>query len=220
VREVYPASHRLHAVGPDPAERARQVMAHYTSAPSFWGVYRRSAVDQLASFRYRAGWDHAVLAELALYGEIRHVPELLYFRRDGGKPVLHIARHATEAVQRGHAPEEETTDLRWMTPLLTTAFTHIETFAVARLSLAQRLDLMQDAAGIFRARWLPALRREAARFRFALRRLAAEAQAADGVRQSWLHHRIAEVEAAIAAILPEMASPSAEDLVELQSRSF
>ena len=38
VRQVYPAEHRLHAVGPDPAERARHVMARYTSAPSF-GAY-------------------------------------------------------------------------------------------------------------------------------------------------------------------------------------
>ncbi len=73
VRHVYPAVHRLHAVGPDPAERARHVMARYTSAPSFWGVYRRAAVDRLARFPYRAGWDHAALAELALHGEIRHI---------------------------------------------------------------------------------------------------------------------------------------------------
>jgi hypothetical protein len=39
-----------------------------------------------------AGWDHVLLAELALYGEIRHVPEQLHWRRDGGKPVLQLAR--------------------------------------------------------------------------------------------------------------------------------
>ena len=47
VRTVYPAEHRLFAVGPDPIERARQVMSHYTTAPSFWGIYRRAAVDRL-----------------------------------------------------------------------------------------------------------------------------------------------------------------------------
>jgi hypothetical protein len=210
VREVYPEGHRLHAVGPDPAERARHVMAHYTSAPSFWGVYRRSAVDLLACFRYRAGWDHAVLAELALYGEIRHIPETLYFRRDGGKPVERIGRASTEAAQRGLPVEEELTDLRWMTPLITTAFTHIETFAVARLPAADRQALMEDAARIFRARWMPSLRREAARFRAARAGLDDAAAASQGVRRHWLRRRIAETAEAIAAILPEEAARDEE----------
>jgi Glycosyl transferase family 2 len=205
VRQVYPDLHRLHAVGPDPAERARNVMAHYTSAPSFWGVYRRAAVDLLAGFRYRAGWDHAVLAELALYGEIRHVPETLFFRRDGGKPVGRIARASTEAAQRGHDAEDELNDLHWMTPLITTAYTHLEAFAVARRPLPERLALMEDAARIFRARWITLLRREAALFRAARPGLEEIVNAVDSLRRLWLRRRIAEVEAEIAAILPEEA---------------
>jgi hypothetical protein len=208
VRQLYPQEHRLHAVGPDPAERARHVMARYTSAPSFWGVYRRAAVDRLARFPYRAGWDHAVLAELALYGEIRHVPETLYFRRDGGKPVDRIARACTEAAQRGHAVEEETSDLRWMVPLITTAFAHLETFAVARLPMQQRQALMDDAGRIFRTRWLPLLRREAALFQAAVPALQAAAGAGSAARRIWLCHRIADVQAAIQAILPETAAGS------------
>jgi hypothetical protein len=208
VRQVYPEVHRLHAVGPDPCERARHVMARYTSAPSFWGVFRRAAADRLSHFRYRAGWDHAVLAELALYGEIRHVPETLYFRRDGGKPVDRIAQASTEAAQRGHDFREDATDLCWMTPLITTAFTHVETFAVARLPLAERMALMEDAGRIFRARWMPFLRREAAAFQAARPALAAAASAAEGWRQAWLWRRIAEVDAVIATILPEAATQS------------
>jgi glycosyltransferase involved in cell wall biosynthesis len=205
VRQVYPEVHRLHAVGPDPSDRARHVMARYTSAPSFWGVFRRSAVDRLSHFRYRAGWDHAVLAELALYGEIRHVPETLYFRRDGGKPVDRIAQASTEAAQRGHDFREDATDLCWMTPLMTTAFTHVETFAVARLPLADRMALMEDAARIFRARWLPLMRREADLYHAARPGLVAEAETAEGLRQVWLSRRIAEVDAVVAAILPDAA---------------
>ena len=205
VREIYPEVHRLHAVGADAAERARQVMAHYTSAPSFWGVYRRGAVDQLARFRYGAGWDHAVLAELALYGEIRHVPDTLYFRRDGGKPVDRIARASTEAAQRDLGVEHETADLSWMTPLITTAFTHVETFAVARLPAAEREALMADAARIFRARWLPLMRREAAAFRAARPALEAAAEQASGLRRHWLRRRLAEATEAVGAILPEEA---------------
>lgn len=87
VEDRYPSAHRLEAVGSDPCVRACHVMQRYTSAPSFWGVYRRDAVDQLSTIRYRAGFDHAVVAELALYGEIRHVPEMLYLaarRRQAG----------------------------------------------------------------------------------------------------------------------------------------
>jgi hypothetical protein len=205
VRQVYPESHRLHAVGPDPIERACHVMARYTSAPSFWGVYRRSAVDRLARFPYRAGWDHAMLAELALYGEIRHVPETLYFRRDGGKPVDRIARACTEAAQRGQDVLEDTADLRWMTPLITTAFAHVETFAVARVAIEQRLALMEAAAQIFRRRWLPLLQREARAFAERRPSLVADATAASGVRRAWLARRIHDVDAAIAALVPECA---------------
>ncbi len=106
VREVYLPEHRLLAIGDDPVERARHVMANYTSAPSFWGVYRRTAVDRLLRIPYRSGWDHAVLAELALYGEIRHVPELLYWRRNGGGPVRRLARECTAFAQRGLPVED------------------------------------------------------------------------------------------------------------------
>jgi hypothetical protein len=206
VKQVYPDSHRLLAVGADKLERARHVMARYTSAPSFWGVYRRASVDRLARFPYRAGWDHTALAELALYGEIRHVPETLYFRRDGGKPVDRIARGCTEAAQRGHDVAEETSDLRWMTPLITTAYTHVETFAVARLPLAERQTLMQEASRIFRARWLTSMQQEAVSFQAARPALLSQLNSAHGTRRAWLSQRIADAEAAIAAILPELAA--------------
>ena len=67
VQSYYPPEHCLTAIG-SPIERSCRVMAAYTSSPSFWGVYRRDAVDRLSPIRYRAGWDHVLLAELALYG--------------------------------------------------------------------------------------------------------------------------------------------------------
>ena len=202
LREVYPATHRLHAIGADPVARAQHVMARYTSAPSFWGIYRRDAVERLAPFRCNAGWDHAVLAELALYGEIRHVPDLLFLRRDGGKPVARIARSATEAAQRGIAHDDRLADLGWMTPLLTTAYVHIPLFAVARLPYAQRAALMASVPRIFRARWGSLLHREAAEFRAALPRLR------DGA-DAWRQRQIDAVLAAIAAIVPEDAAQAA-----------
>lgn len=165
VREVYPPEHRLLAVGPDPVERARHVMGRYTSAPSFWGIYRRAAVDRLLRIPYRAGWDHAVLAELALYGEIRHVPEVLYWRRNGGGPVSRLARECTAYSQRRLPVDDALADFGWRTPLITTAFNHLEVFALARVAPELRPRLMALAVRVFRDRWLPLMRREAAAFR-------------------------------------------------------
>ena len=148
VREVYPPEHRLLAIGDDPLERARHVMSRYTTAPSFWGVYRRAAVDRLLRIPYRSGWDHAVLAELALYGEIRHVPELLYWRRNGGGPVRRLARECTAFAQRGLPVDDALADIGWRTPLITTAFNHLEVFALARVAAALRPRLMALAVEV------------------------------------------------------------------------
>jgi hypothetical protein len=184
-RQPYPARHALHAIGADPLARAEHVMARYTSSPSFWGVYRRSAVDQLAPIRFRAGWDHALLAELALHGEIRHVAAPLYLRRDGGKPVLHLARAATGQGMRGVPLDDVLAELRWRTPLVTTAYAHLETFAAARLPAARRAALMRIAVRVFRARWLAALRREAAALRADLPALIARLAALDATTRHW-----------------------------------
>jgi hypothetical protein len=155
----------------------------------------------LARFRYAAGWDHAVLAELALYGEIRHVPEVLYFRRDGGKPVRDIARACNEAVQRGHELADQWTDFLWMTPLITTAFNHIDVFSRARVDQSKRLTLIEDAARIFRARWLPFLKQEAELFALARQDLMAMANRAPRVQAILMKNAIADVDMAIATIL-------------------
>ena len=158
----YPAEHCLDAAE-DPLARARHVMGRYTSSPAFWGVYRRAAVDRLAPIRYRAGWDHVLLAELALTGEIRHVARPLYWRRDGGKPVLQLARAASRRepacrwmIRPGGATLAHARDhLR--------VSRHLEMAAATRLPHADRLPgLMIDARAIFlRARWLAALIRKA-----------------------------------------------------------
>ena len=161
---TYPLSHRLYAVDPDPCARARYVMSRYTSSPSFWGIYRRAAVDRTSRIYGGAGWDHILLAELALAGEIRHVPELLYWRRDGGKPVLHLARAATQQAQNGLSPDDELGDQLWRTPLITTAWQHIRMLAATRLPLQSRRELIAEVPEIFRRRWLPLMQQEAEQF--------------------------------------------------------
>ena len=204
VRACYPPEHRLFAVGPDPAARSRHVMARYTSSPSFWGVYRRAALDRVAPIRTRAGWDHVLLAELALAGEVRHVPDVLYWRRDGGKPVLTLARAATEQARVGLPLDDTLAEQRWRTPLITTAYAHQEMFAAARLPHAERLGLMRDATAIFRARWLRDLRREAAALAAVLPGLIAATAAAEATEARWLARTIGDAVIAAAAIVPEV----------------
>ena len=149
----YPVHHRLQAVDDDPVARATHVMRRYTSAPSFWGVYRRDAVDRLAPIAYRAGWDHVLLAELALYGEIRHVSQVLYWRRGTGRPILDLARAATVETSRGLELDGPLSDPMWRMPCVTTAFAHVENFSNARLELQQRRALIDAACQVFRERW-------------------------------------------------------------------
>jgi hypothetical protein len=202
-QHTYPSSHALHAVGRDPRARVRHVMARYTSSPSFWGIYRRCAVDRLAQIRFRAGWDHVLLADLALHGEIRHIPEPLYWRRDGGKPVLQLARAATEQGTRGVSLDGILAEQRWRTPLITTAYAHLEAFAAARLTEAERHTLMADAVEIFRARWLPAMQREAASLRAHLPGLIGALSGADTLSAAWLAHHLTDAIRAVETILPE-----------------
>lgn len=199
----YPASHALHAVGPDPQARAVHVMQRYTSSPAFWGVYRRAATDRLAPIRFRAGWDHVLLAELALHGEIRHVDAPLYLRRDGGKPVLALARAATEQGMRGVALDDVLAEQRWRTPLITTAYAHLECFAAARLDSAARAGLLCAAAETFRARWLPALRQEAATLRTQLPALTDRLATLDPTLAHWFARNLAEAVRAVETILPD-----------------
>jgi len=203
VQGAYPPEHLLLAVG-EPSARARHVMTRYTSSPSFWGVYRRAAVDRVSPIRYRAGWDHVLLAELALYGEIRHVREPLYWRRDGGKPVLHLARAATAQAHTGLDLEDPLAEQRWRTPLITTAYAHLEMFAESRLPGSERLAMMQAVPGIFRGRWLPWMQQEAASLGAKLPAMLERIRASEGVLRGWMARTLAETLQGAAAIVPEV----------------
>jgi glycosyltransferase involved in cell wall biosynthesis len=203
VRGLYPPDHMVSATDPDPIRRATHVMTCYTSAPSFWGIYRRAAVNRLRRIAYRAGWDHAVVAELALYGEIRSFAEPLFWRRDGGKGVGVLARGCSEFTQRGLSVEDLFAEHGWRMPLISTAYGHIEVFALARLPTTDRLALMHAAIRIFRTRWLPLLQREAAAFHGMLPALLAALPAVDPIARAWSSRALGEAIAMIRTILPE-----------------
>ncbi len=203
IRALYQFAHCLNAIEDDPVLRARHVMARYTSSPSFWGVYRRDAVDRLARIRHRAGWDHAWLAELALYGEIRHVPEALYWRRDGGKPVSQLARASTERGSRGLDVNDLITEPHWRMPLTTTALAHLEVFAISHVTTEQRNRLWQAVPEIFRARWLPMMQHEAATLEQSIPGILAAAQTGSQQRLTWILRDLSDLLHAVALFFPE-----------------
>ena len=215
IEREYPLAHRLHAVDPDPCVRARYVMTRYTSSPSFWGIYRRAAVDRTSRIYGGAGWDHVFLAEIALAGEIRHVPELLYWRRDGGKPVLHLARAATQQAQNGLSPDDELGDQLWRVPLITTAWQHIRMLATARLPLQSRRELIAEVPEIFRRRWFPLMQHEAEQFRLQLPGLLDNLSGVPTADARWQLHQLMRVQEACATIMPEIAMPSIPAGLEL-----
>ena len=81
---------------------------------------------------------------------------------------MRLARGTTEQGNRGVALDDVLGDQRWRTPLITTAYTHVEAFVAARLPLEQRRQLVGMVPGIFRSRWLPLMRREVEMLRSAL----------------------------------------------------
>ncbi len=216
----YPREHCLTAVGSDRLARAWQVMTRYTSSPAFWGVYRRAAIDQVSPIRYRAGWDHVLLAELALVGEIRHVARPLYWRRDGGKPLLQLARAATEQARAGLPTDDTLAQQRWRTPMITTAYAHLEMAAATRLPHAERLALMHDARTIFRDRWLPFLLREARALHATLPALLSDLRCATPFEVAWMAGALSDALRAAAAIVPEVSqSAAAAEVVSLCNRA-
>jgi hypothetical protein len=153
-----------------------------------------------------------VLAELAVYGEIRHVEPLMFWRRHGGKDVASLARGCSQFTQRNLPHDDDLADLFWRLPLVGTAYAHVERFAVTRIPNPQRRRLMDDVGPIFRQRWMPMMRQEAARFRADFPELVDHLARARGATIHWVARQLAEALAALETLLPDL-DWSAERLV-------
>ena len=108
----YPPEHRLEQPTSSRRRAALHVMQRYTSSPSFWGIYRRESVDQLAPDPIprrmgsrAAGRTCPVRANPPRAGS-------LYWRRDGGRAVATLARAATEQGNRGVPVDQAEADQR------------------------------------------------------------------------------------------------------------
>ena len=143
------------------------------------------------------------------------MPELLYWRRNGGKPVLHLARAATQQAQNGLSPDDELGDQLWRVPLITTAWQHIRMLATTRLPLQSRRELIAEVPEIFRRRWLPLMQQEAEQFRLQLPGLLDSISRLPTADARWQLHQFMQVQGACATIVPEIAMPAISAGLEL-----
>jgi len=71
----------LHAVAERPSARYRQVTRRLRLVNALYGVIRSDALRRTAMLGTYIGSDMPLMAEIALYGKIWEVPEILFFRR-------------------------------------------------------------------------------------------------------------------------------------------
>lgn len=161
VGAMVPEHTRLNTPEGGPLPRAMHVMQRYAFSPSFWGIYRREVLDLACQPMACGGWDHAFMAEIALYEHIRHVPAPLFFRRGGPAPLWRLARNAGLAWARNRSETDAFSDVTPITPAAACAWAHVETFSLARLPAPERAGLIEAARDILRARWSEAFEREA-----------------------------------------------------------
>jgi glycosyltransferase involved in cell wall biosynthesis len=64
-----------------PGRRFRQVLRRLHSCNTFYGLYRRSALERTSLLRPVMAGDHVLLVELSFLGPFVKVPEALFFRR-------------------------------------------------------------------------------------------------------------------------------------------
>ena len=80
-----PPEHRYpswRADSPDPVERTRYVFRMERRPPSaVYGVFRADVLARTGLYRPTHGGDHIIMAEIALYGPVREVPERLFLNR-------------------------------------------------------------------------------------------------------------------------------------------
>ncbi len=95
-------------------------------------------------------------------------------------------------------------DPRWRTPLITTAFAHVEAFATTSLRLADRRALISEVAPAFRKRWGAAMHYEATTLRAAWPELIAQVEAADFAEGRLIASGLAAVMHASEALVPEV----------------
>lgn len=74
------------------AARLRATVNGMSAGNMVYGVYRVSALEQAGVFRYSLLPDRLLLTELSVYGDLRQVPERLFYRRVTSPPSIERQR--------------------------------------------------------------------------------------------------------------------------------
>tara|TARA_B100001123_G_scaffold427097_1_gene542176 strand:+ start:797 stop:1843 length:1047 start_codon:yes stop_codon:yes gene_type:complete len=160
LKQTYPDAAWLRIQQDNPFERALKLASTYTFAPAFWGIYRRSASARLQPFPFINGFDHIILCEMALYGKIDYVDEVLFHRHFGASPLADNAKKATLQGIRDLSQESCSADFSYLTPITSTIIGHIDMVRNVRIDEAMRPAFLTHLLSLLRGRFAPYLDQE------------------------------------------------------------
>jgi hypothetical protein len=100
--------------------------------------------------------------------------------------------------------DDELAEQRWRTPLITTAWAHLEMFAATRLAHGERLALMRAVPGVYRRRWLGLMLREAEALQTQLPALLDRMERSDRTAAQWQARNIGGCVLAAQTMVPEV----------------
>jgi glycosyltransferase involved in cell wall biosynthesis len=147
------------ALEASPVDRATKVMREFYSGHIIYGIFRRHALDWCAPLAYRMGTDHILIAEAALHGGVKCVPEELYHRKPHpGRTPKGNAKLCSDYDYRLIEPLDlYDGDIGAIPPYLEMILAHIEMFDRARIKTADKKILKQQSVAILAQRFQSAI---------------------------------------------------------------
>jgi glycosyltransferase involved in cell wall biosynthesis len=143
------------ALESDPVDRATTVMREFYSGHVIYGIFRRRTLDWCAPLAYRMGTDHILIAEAALLGKVKCVPEELYHRKPhpGRTPKGNAKLCSDYDYRLIEPPDPFDGDIGAIPPYLEMILAHIEMFDRARITNAQKRQLKSNSVSILAQRF-------------------------------------------------------------------
>ncbi|WP_324281904.1 glycosyltransferase [Cyanobacterium aponinum UTEX 3222] len=158
----FPENTYFHTSALQPLDAAKKVMSAYTQASPLWGLYRREYLSLCQNYSWCHGGDHIMMCELSLYGDICLIEDTKIFRlAHEGRSVQDLALLHNQDKVRGLSPYSFSADISFLTPFLSMTLGHINMFRLARVEPDLKIQLMEEAKKIFRARFGQGMLREA-----------------------------------------------------------
>lgn len=151
------------AAQPSRRERFRSIISDWHWCFALYGVYRRDLLGKTRLYRKVYGPDHALMAEVSLYGTLLEYPAVLWCHRTVNP--RETRQEYVERVRRGLEPHSRRGSYRY--PMASLGSEQLRTAATAPFSLALRLQLIFDVLSRYWVHWvlIPAIGRMAERLK-------------------------------------------------------